>query len=111
MGVDEPNLQNKTRRFVKLYEDMFTSEACKCISHPARTAYFLLKLQCRTQDPDEIVTLSFKQMEDFMDRHTISKVLRELEAYGFIEIVQRGGRYRKRNFYRFIEEWEKLKSE
>ena len=55
-----------------ILKDMLKSEAWESISNPARVAYIHLKSKCVTASNDEI-TLSFKEMERIMDRHTFVK--------------------------------------
>jgi uncharacterized membrane protein len=96
--------KNKFPPFVAIFKEMLRSEAWESLSHPAKVAYIHLKEKCVSRDPGEI-TLSFKEMERIMRRHTFSKAIKELEQRGFILKEQRGGLFRKRNFYRLTEQW------
>jgi hypothetical protein len=96
--------KNRLPPFVAVLKEMLKSEAWEAISNPARVAYIHLKGKCITANGGEI-TLSFKEMERIMDRHTFSRALGQLVAHGFIIKDQRGGMFRKRNFYRFSEQW------
>ena len=100
--------KNKSRPFVMIYQEMLKTEAWESITNSARVAYLHLKSKCISKNPGEI-TLSFKEMEPIMDRHTFARSLKQLEAHGFIVKDQRGGLYRKRNFYRFSEQWKIFK--
>jgi hypothetical protein len=53
---------------------------------------------------DEI-TVSYREMEDEMTQKTFSKAVKELIAERLITVTQKGGLYRKRNFYRLSEDW------
>jgi len=96
--------KNRQPPFVMVYKDMLKSEAWEAISNPARVAYIHLKGKCITPNGGEI-TLSFGEMERFMSRHTFSSAIDQLEECGFIVKAQRGGLYRRRNFYRFTDGW------
>lgn len=96
--------KNRLPPFVAIPKEMLRSEAWESISNAARVSYVHLKEKCITANPGEI-TLSFKEMERIMDRHTFSRSLSQLEARGFILKDQRGGLFRKRNYYRFTEQW------
>jgi hypothetical protein len=87
---------------------MLQSEAWEAISNPARVAYLHLKSKCYTPNNDEI-TLSFAEMEKIMDRHTFARALSQLETHGFITKDQRGGLYRKRNYFRISEQWKSFR--
>jgi hypothetical protein len=96
--------KNRLPPFVPIFRDMLKSEAWESISNPARVAYLHLKSKCVSFRDDE-VTLSFKEMERIMDRHTFARSLNQLEAHGFITKDQRGGLFRKRNYFRISEQW------
>ena len=96
--------KNKLPPFVAIPKEMLRTEAWESISNPARVAYLHLKDKCVSYNPGEI-TLSFKEMERIMDRHTFKKAVNQLEDHGFIKKEQRGGLYRKRNYYRLIDQW------
>jgi hypothetical protein len=100
--------KNRLPPFVAILKDMLQSEAWKAISNPARVAYVHLKSKCFSASNDEI-TLSFKEMEPIMDRHTFSSALNQLEKHGFIIKIQRGGLFRKRNYFRIIDQWKNFR--
>ena len=96
--------KNRLPPFVAIFKDMLKSDAWEVLSNAARVAYLHLKSKQVSQNNDEI-TLSFKEMERIMNRHTFSRSIKQLEQYGFIMKEQRGGLYRRRNFYRLSEQW------
>lgn len=100
--------KNRLPPFVAILKEMLQSEAWGAISNPARVAYVHLKGKCTTAHSGEI-TLSFKEMERIMDRHTFARSLGQLEAHGFIMKDQRGGLFRKRNYFRISEQWKTFK--
>ena len=109
-GLGNEKEKNKLPPFVAILKEMLQSEAWESISNPARVSYIHLKSKCISASNDEI-TLSFKEMEKFMDRHTFSRSLSQLEERGFITKDKRGGLFRKRNYYRFKEEWKSFRIE
>lgn len=102
------NKKNRLPPFVPILKDMLKSEAWEAISNPARVAYVHLKGKCVTQNNDEI-TLSFKEAERIMCRDTFSSALNQLEKHGFITKIQRGGLYRKRNYFRISDQWKSFR--
>ncbi len=100
-------VKNRLPPFVPVFREMLKSRAWEKLGCPARVAYVHLKAKCNGQGGEEL-TLSYKEMERFMHRHTFSGALRELEEYGFISRTQRGGLYRRRNYFKVIDEWKKI---
>ena len=100
--------KNRLPPFVAILKEMLQSEAWESISNPARIAYVHLKAKCVTPNNDEI-TLSFGEMERIMDRHTFSRSLSQLEEHGFITKNQRGGLFRKRNYFRISDQWKSFR--
>jgi DNA-binding transcriptional ArsR family regulator len=96
--------KNKFPPFVAIFREMLKCEAWEALSNAARVAYIHLKAKSVNGRGDEL-TLSFKEMERVMDRHTFSKALSQLQTHGFITKEQRGGLYRKRNYFRLSEQW------
>lgn len=96
--------KNRLPPFVAIFREMLKSEAWKDLTNASRVAYVHLKGKCINAHGGE-VTLSFKEMERIMDRHTFKRSLDQLEASGFITKEQRGGLYRRRNYFRFSEQW------
>jgi len=96
--------KNKLPPFVPIFKDMLKSNAWGQLSNPARVAYIHMKAKVCTPYPDEI-TLSYREMEKFMQQRTFSRAIRQLEELGFIKIEQKGGLYRRRNFYTLSEQW------
>lgn len=103
-GLGNEKEKNRLPPFVAILKEMLQSEAWESISNPARVSYVHLKSKCVSASNDEL-TLSFKEMEKFMDRHTFARSLSQLEEYGFIKKIQRGGLFRKRNYFRMSDQW------
>ena len=102
--------KNRLPPFAAIPKEMiFKSAAWESISNASRVAYVHLVGKRITPNGGEIITLSFKEMERIMDRHTFARSISQLEAHGFIVKDQRGGLFRKRNYYRFIEQWKSFK--
>jgi hypothetical protein len=99
--------KNKSAPFVMIYREMLRSQAWEKIGNASRVAYLHLKAKVVSNNPGEI-TLSYKEMERYMERRTYAKAIQELEKWGFIDRVQRGGLFRRRNFFRLIEDWRKI---
>jgi hypothetical protein len=97
-----------SRPFVMVFRDMLSSEAWEELTNASRVAYIHLKSKCVSKEQNE-VTLSFKEMERFMDPKTYARALTQLIECGFITRAQRGGLFRKRNFFAFTDEWRNFK--
>jgi hypothetical protein len=98
--------KNKLSRFVALQWEIIDSIAWQNLSNASRVALIHLKRKVVKPNPGEI-SLSYKEMEKIMNRHTFSRALRQLEGFGFITKEQYGGLYRRRNFFKLSEEWRK----
>lgn len=79
------------------------------LTNASRTAYLLLKAQCKHYDDLE-VKFPYSHAEPYMNRHTFSSSIQQLEELGFIERSFLGGLYRRTNIYKFINTWEGIKS-
>jgi hypothetical protein len=86
---------------------MMKGPAWELIGLGAKVAYLHIKDKCISFNPGE-VSLSYKEMERIMTRQTYARALRELEQYGFIKRTQRGGLYRKRNYFLLIDDWKRI---
>lgn len=98
--------KQKLPPFVPIFRDMLKSPAWEALGNAARVAYVHIKAKCVSPNPGNL-SLSYNEMERIMERRTFSGALKELEEFGFIEKTQTGGLYRRRNFFRLIEEWRK----
>ena len=84
--------------------EIIDSVAWQNLTNAFRVSLIHLKRKVVKPNSGEI-SLSYHEMEKIMNRHTFSKALKQLEAFGFITKEQYGGLYRKRNFFRLNEEW------
>jgi len=96
--------KNKLSRFVALPWEIIDSLAWQNLTNASRVTLIHLKRKVVKPNPGEI-SLSYHEMEKIMNRHTYSKALKQLEAFGFITKEQYGGLYRRRNFFRLGEGW------
>ena len=96
--------KHKSPPFVLILKEMLKSNAWQNLTNASRVAYLHLKAKSVSTNPGEL-TLSYVEMGKIMRGETFSKALKQLEAEGFILRTQRGGLYRKRNFFRLSEEW------
>ncbi|HBR21985.1 MAG TPA: hypothetical protein DD713_05375 [Nitrospiraceae bacterium] len=103
------NRKRTSARFVQIFTDMLKSPAWEKLSNSSRVTYIHIKSKCYSSDPTVDLTLSFNEMEKIMARKTFARSLRELEQSGFITITQRGGLFRKRNFFKLSDDWRNIK--
>ncbi len=110
--MSNPGKRNKRNQigepFVAVIKYMLRSPAYKKLRNPARVAHLLLSAQ-RYQAGQREVKFPYSEAQQYMDRHTFSRAIRQLVELGFIEKTQYGGLYRRTNIYRFIEDWRKVK--
>lgn len=102
--VGRENKKKKLSRFIALEWAIVDSRGWQELTNAARVAYIHLKRKVTNSSPGE-VSLSYKEMEKFMHRHTYADALELLEEKGFIEKKQMGGLYRRRNFFKLIDGW------
>lgn len=103
------------RKYIRLYEDMTKSPAYKYLSNQASRLYIHLAQEYRGEYSDnqhgtDTVVCPYSDIIKYtrLSRASISHSLRELEAFGFIEII-RGGLFRVPNKYRFIGKWKTIR--
>lgn len=107
----KPGKRKKNRigePFAPLLKAMVKSVAYKKLSNPARTAYTLLLCQCSEPGQREVI-FPYSHAEDYMNRHTFARAIRQLCELGFIEKSDFGGLYRRTNVYRFTEDWRQIR--
>ena len=96
--------KGRMSRFVAIPWEVIDSKAWVDLTNAARVAYVHMKRQVRSSNSPP-VPLSYRKMEAIMNRHTFSSSLKQLEKVGFIKKEQQGGLYRRRNFFRFVDDW------
>lgn len=99
------NRKNKIGEpFVPVIKHMIKSRAFKKLSNASRVAYLLLKAQCNESGQREVI-FPYSHAEDYMNRHTFGRSIKQLVEMGFIEKSDFGGLYRRTNVYRLTEGW------
>ena len=94
--------------FVGIEKAMMTSPAYKALSAQARDTYTLLKLHQNHPDQNEVI-FTYAKMEEYgKHRHTFARAIRKLEKFGFIDVRQRGGLYRRTNIFKFSYRWKEI---
>lgn len=104
--MQQKSKKEKLPPFVAIPKEMLKSPAWLALGNAARVAYIHIKAKAFSRNLEDL-PLSYKEMEPIMERRTYSWALKELEEFGFIEKVQRGGLYRRRNFFKLIDDWRK----
>ncbi len=100
--------RNKTEKlgykFVPVPTDMLESKAWENLTNAARVAYIHIfkKFFFNYKKP---VSTTYNEMERFMTRYTYASAIRQLEENGFIEKTQKGGIFRRRNYFTASEGW------
>ncbi len=102
------NKKKKLSRLIALEWAIVDSKAWQGLTSSAKVAYIHLKRKVVNSTPGEI-TLSYTEMEKHLNRRAFSRALTLLEEKGFTERTKRGGLYRRRNFFRFSNEWRNTK--
>ena len=96
--------KKKSSPFVMIYKAMIESHAWQQLGHPAVRAYIHLRAKVNGKNNDNL-SLTYKEMEPYMNRHTFAKALKQLEEHGFIKFARRGGLYKRCNIYALSDEW------
>src|SRR5512139_364986 len=99
--------KNKLSRFGALPWEIIDSSAWQQLTNASRVALIHFKRKIVSSNPGEI-SLSYQEMEKIMHRHTFAAAIKQLEEIGFITKEQRGGLYRRRNFFRLSDEWRRF---
>jgi len=87
---------------------MLKSEAFKKLTNASRITYLLLQAQITKPGQIEIM-LTYTQAEEYIDRHTFSRSIKQLVEFGFLQKKQKGGLYRRTNIYSFSKKWKGTK--
>jgi len=104
--MQQKRKKEKSRPFVAILKEMLKSPAWLALGNAARVAYIHIKSKAFSRNLEDL-PLSYGEMESIMERRTFSWALKELEEFGFIQKVQRGGLYRRRNLFSLIDDWRK----
>ena len=101
--------KRKKKLFIQLRHDLYDSKEWRSLQWYSKLAYLRIK---RKYNPNkgEKITVSYREMEDEMCQATFGKAVKELLNVGFIEITQKGGLYRRRNYYILSYRWKTLKA-
>jgi len=92
--------------FVKLDNSMTDSAAWTALSDKAIWVYIELKKSFDTRKGgNNHLVLPYSKVSWRMNLHTFSIKIKELIHYGFIDIRERGGLYRRPNVYALSERW------
>ncbi len=94
----------KSPPFVMLPWRLIDSPAWKELSNGSRVALIHLMRQVRSANPGEI-TLLHRHMAEIMKRETYARAIRQLEEMGFVDRIQIGGLYRKKNIFKLSDRW------
>jgi high-affinity K+ transport system ATPase subunit B len=77
---------------IRLYHDIFQSNAYKCLSMSAKVAHLTLLSQLRsTNNGDLSLPLSVAKMQGIESHTTLAKSLRALVAVGLVAVTRKGG--------------------
>lgn len=104
---DRGRASKKLPPFVPILKEMIKSPAFEQLTNASRTAYLLLKAQCKHYDDLE-VKFPYSHAVPFMDRNTFSRSIQQLEELGFIERSFMGGLYRRTTIYKLIDSWKDI---
>lgn len=95
--------------FVKLDYEMLDSAAWKKLSDSSIWCYIELKKSFSIiKDGSYHLTLPYRKHLYHHATETISKSLKELLNFGFIDVIQRGGLFKKPSIYRLSDRWKQI---
>jgi len=87
---------------------MLKSEPFKKLTNASRFTYLLLQAQITKPGQTEIM-LTYTQTQEYMNRNTFSRSIKQLVEFGFLQKKQRGGLYRRTNIYSLSKKWKGTK--
>ena len=96
--------KRKPKLFIQIYFDFYDSPKWRSLKWYSKIAYLRMKRKYNPRHTEQI-TVSYKEMADEMSEPTFGKAVKELSRIGFIDIDQKGGMYRKRNYYTLSTRW------
>jgi hypothetical protein len=84
--------------FTPTSNKLIDSDVYKKLTNAAKVAYLLLCRQRRRFDQSE-VCFPYSHAQEYMDRHTWGRAVRELIGTGMVGMRQEGGLYRRKDIY------------
>jgi len=90
--------------FIPISWKMVDSDAFKELTNASRTAYLIIKRQYNKDIPGQF-KCPYSTAEQYMERHTFARSIKQLIELGFIKKSQKGSLYRKTNIYSCSEDW------
>lgn len=100
--------KRKKPGFIQLLWTFYDSKEWRSLHWYSKLAYLRIKRKYNPGNGEQI-TVSYREMADEMTQPTFSKAVKELTKVGFIDIEQKGGLSRKRNYYSISTRWILLK--
>lgn len=100
--------KRKPKLFIQLHHDFYDSKEWRSLHWYSKLVYLRIK---RKYNPkiNEKIAVSYREMADEMCQSTFGKAIKELIKVGFVEVIQKGGLFRKRNYYILSYRWKSLK--
>ncbi|MFH1328462.1 MAG: hypothetical protein ABIH76_06445 [Candidatus Bathyarchaeota archaeon] len=95
--------------FIQLKWDFYDSKEWRSLQWYSKILYLRMKRKYNPSKSEQF-TVSYREMQDEMSQPTVCKAIRELHKVGFIEVIKKGGLFRKRNYYMFSYRWKTLKA-
>lgn len=86
--------------FVMIRIDMLRSKEWRSLSNSAKIVYIYLRAKFNYKTFSE-VTLTYSEMNDLMSSATMSKALKDLIKFEWIEVAQHGGLIKGATTYKF----------
>ena len=101
--------RKKPKLFIQLYFDFYDSKEWRSLHWYSKLAYLRIKRKYNPKNGEQIA-VSYREVTDEMSQKSFGKAIKELIKVGFIEVIQKGGLYRKRNYYILSYRWKTLKA-
>lgn len=101
--------RKKDSGFILIDWSFYDSKEWKNLQWYSKLAYLRIKRKYNPNNGDK-VSVSYREMHDEMCQKSFGKGIKELLKVGFIEVVQKGGLFRKRNYYILSYSWKTLKA-
>jgi len=103
--------RRKCAPFIRLEHRLFDSLAFADLRPSSAEVYLsiLRRHNGINGDKSDPIICPYRAMKGSSSPATIKKALDELEAHGFIAVVQRGGMYKQPNSYALLKDWQHWK--
>ena len=100
--------KKKKPGFIQLLWTFYDAKEWRSLHWYSKLAYLRIKRKYNPNNGNQI-TVSYREMTDEISQKSFGKAIKELTKKGFIDIEQKGGLFRRRNYYTISTRWYLMK--